>query len=96
VASFRIHLLQIGKERRVAKAVKGFYRSLQKQNIEVLYDDREDKTPGEKFAEADLIGIPWRAVISEKTLKKNSVELKERNKKSLRLVKINQAAKYAK
>jgi len=96
VAPFRVHLIQIGKEKRVAKAAKDLYRSLQKQNIEVLYDDREDKTPGEKFAEADLIGIPWRAVISEKTIKKNSVELKERSKKSLRLVKINQAAKYVK
>ena len=54
--------------------------------MEVLYDDREDKTPGEKFAEADLIGIPIRLVVSEKTLEKNSVEIKERSEQKTNLV----------
>ncbi len=40
------------------------------EGIEVLYDDREDKSAGEKFAEADLIGIPYRVLVSEKTLQK--------------------------
>ncbi len=55
----------------------------------VLYDDRTDKTPGEKFAEADLIGIPIRLVVSEKTLKNNSVELKNRDKKKVCLIKFS-------
>jgi prolyl-tRNA synthetase len=53
-----------------------------------LYDDREDKTPGEKFADADLIGIPWRIVVSEKTLKQNAVELKKRDEQKIKLIKI--------
>ena len=56
--------------------------------IEVLYDDRKEKSAGEKFADADLIGIPIRIVISERTLKRDSVEIKERNKKETKLVKI--------
>ena len=55
----------------------------------VLYDDR-DVSAGEKFADADLLGIPIRLVVSEKTLAKNAVEIKKRNKTSVSLVKINQ------
>jgi len=69
---------------------------LQKNKINVLYDDRQDKSAGEKFAEADLIGIPYRVVISEKTLAKNSVEVKERNKSATKLVKIKQLPKFVK
>ena len=64
-----------------------------KNGIQVLYDDREDKSAGEKFADADLIGIPFRVVVSEKTLAKNSVELKERAKSAVKLVKIKQLIK---
>ena len=53
-----------------------------------MYDDREDKTAGEKFADADLLGIPVRLVISSKTLKEKSVEVKRRSQKPVELVKI--------
>ena len=88
VAPFLVHLISIEKNNKVENAVKKIYTDLQKRNINVLYDDRADKTAGEKFAEADLIGIPYRVVVSEKTLAKNSVEVKERSKKSVKLVKI--------
>ena len=61
---------------------------LLKEGIDILYDDRDSKTAGEKFAESDLLGIPYRVVISEKTLEKNCVEMKERAKSKARLVKI--------
>jgi len=82
VAPFDVHLLDLGKKKESEK----LYRDLQKQGIEVLYDDREDKTAGEKFAEADLIGIPIRLVVSEKTLKQNAVEIKRRNEQKTKLV----------
>jgi prolyl-tRNA synthetase len=66
----------------------------QKEKIEVLYDDRENKTAGEKFADCDLIGIPYRIVVSERTLRENSLELKQRDRKKIKLVKINQIKKY--
>jgi prolyl-tRNA synthetase len=61
---------------------------LQKQGIAVLYDEREGKTAGEKFADADLIGIPYRLVISEKTLQKDCIEIKRRDDKKIKLIKI--------
>ena len=62
------------------------YEKLLHNNVEVLYDDRSEKTAGEKFADADLIGCPIRLVVSGKTLQKNSVEVKKRNEKEVELV----------
>ena len=65
-----------------------FYQDLRGRGIEALYDEREGKTAGEKFADADLIGIPYRMVVSEKTLQRSSVEIKKRDKQNINLVKI--------
>ena len=66
---------------------------MQKNNIEVLYDDRKDKSVGERLAESDLLGMPYRVIVSEKTLAKKSVEMKERNSKKVELVKISHLVK---
>jgi len=89
IAPFNIHLIQIENNKKVKQAAQKVYMDLQKKGVEVLYDDRVDKTAGEKFAEADLIGIPIRLVVSEKTLKNNSVELKNRDKKKVCLIKFS-------
>lgn len=96
VSPFSAHLIQIENKPAVKKASQEIYGDLKKRNIAVLYDDRTDKSVGEKFAEADLIGISLRIVASEKTLEKNSVEIKERNKKKANLVKINKLAEFLK
>lgn len=96
VAPFIAHLIQLGDNKKVETTAGKIYQDLQKQGVQVLYDDRQDKSAGEKFAEADLIGIPYRIVVSEKTLAKNSVELKERNRATAKLVKINQVSKIFK
>lgn len=83
IAPFRIYL--IGLEG-VREETDKIYENLIKHHIEVLYDDRDDKTPGEKFADADLIGSPMRLVVSRKTLKDNSVEIKRRNQSSVDIV----------
>jgi len=59
------------------------YDELTKSGIEVLYDDRSESA-GVKFAEADLLGCPWRAVVSEKT--KDKIEVKKRNEDQSNLV----------
>lgn len=74
IAPFKAHLIEIGN---VKEEAQDLYKKLMENNIEVLYDDRDER-PGEKFADADLIGIPYRVVISEKTLKANGIELKRR------------------
>jgi len=88
VSPFLVHLIQIENNKKVKKAAENLYQDLQRREIEVLYDDR-DKSAGEKFADADLIGIPTRLVISERTLKQNCVEIKKRSEKKTKLVKLS-------
>jgi len=99
VAPFDCHLLALSGskkkfERKIGKVSEKLYQDLQKADIEVLYDDRKDKTAGEKFAEADLIGIPIRIVVSEKTLKRSCVEIKRRKEEKTKLIKLNQIINY--
>ncbi len=92
VSPFRVHLLSLkGGE----KQTDEIYQTLLNHKVEVLYDDR-DVSPGVKFADADLIGIPYRVVVSEKTLKEESVEVKKRNESEPKLVKINKLAELLK
>jgi prolyl-tRNA synthetase len=96
VAPFQIHLISLPstKSKCVDKIAEKLYRNLQKRKLEVLYDDRKDKSAGEKFADCDLIGIPLRLVVSEKTLKQNCLEVKKRNEKQTKLVKISNVKSY--
>jgi prolyl-tRNA synthetase len=59
--------------------------------IQVLYDDRE-VSAGNKFADSDLMGIPYRVVVSEKTLAAGEVELKIRQTGAVSMLKMDQAA----
>ena len=63
------------------------YLEFLENNVEVLFDDRENATAGEKFNDADLIGIPTRVIISKKTLAVKSVEVKKRNEAKAEMVK---------
>jgi prolyl-tRNA synthetase len=75
VAPFRAHLIAIsGGNKDVAAEAERLYAQLSENGIEVLYDDR-DARAGEKFADADLIGIPARLVVSEKTMSQGGIEL---------------------
>lgn len=97
VAPFQVHLIEVKSQSaswrtKVKSTAEKLYKDLEKQNLKVLYDDR-DKSAGEKFADADLIGIPWRVVVSERTLRKNSAEVKKRDKKELKIVKLKNLLK---
>jgi prolyl-tRNA synthetase len=96
IAPFAVHLISIGQDKKVSATAEKIYQDLQDIGIEVLYDDRRDKSVGERFAEADLMGIPQRVVISEKTLAQNSVELKERAKPAVKMIKIKDLIKILK
>jgi prolyl-tRNA synthetase len=87
IAPFNVHLIVLNGDKKIKNQSDKIYEILKKNNIEVLYDDR-DLAPGVKFVDADIIGIPLRIVVSEKTLKKQSVEFKRRNKKEVEIVKI--------
>lgn len=77
IAPFKYHLVALeGKSEEADK----LYQDLQASGVEVLYDDRADKTAGEKFADADLIGCPIRLTLGAKT-PEGKVEVKRRTEK---------------
>mgnify|MGYP000033725563 CR=1 FL=1 len=85
VAPYHIHLIGLNlEETTVNEKVHQVYQLLQENNISVLFDDREKISAGEKFADADLIGLPLRVVISKKTADK--MEVKKRNDTKSKLV----------
>lgn len=86
VAPFRVQLISIGQD----EAAEQVYQYLQQQGIEVLYDDR-DCGAGEKFADADLIGLPYRVVKSAKT--GDQLEFKARGSDEVKLVDLTELIK---
>lgn len=85
IAPFTVHLLSLGEKETVAAAAEGVYQQLRKSGLEVLWDNRP-AAAGEKFADSDLIGLPWRLVVSEKLVADGRWELKERSTGDTRLV----------
>lgn len=85
VAPFQVYLASIGTDPAVIKAADDLYETFQDKKIDVLYDDR-DVRPGEKFSDADLIGIPVRVVVSSKTLEQNKYEYKLRQQNDAELL----------
>jgi prolyl-tRNA synthetase len=77
IAPFQVYLAPVGRDDSVREHAEELYKGLTVAGIAVLYDDR-DARPGEKFADADLVGIPYRVVVSEKTLAENKYEVKAR------------------
>ena len=75
VAPARVHLVQIGKES--VAAADELYDTLQQAGISVLYDDRAAR-PGEKFADAELLGMPTRVTVSDRLLASGSYEVQDR------------------
>jgi prolyl-tRNA synthetase len=78
IAPFAVHLLSLGESEAVAKEADRVYELLSKAGVEVLFDDRTGVSAGEKFADADLLGMPYRAVVSERSMKESGVEVKKR------------------
>lgn len=85
IAPFQVYLVQIGTEPEVVKAAQSLYDTLRGQGITVLYDD-SDKRPGEKFVDADLLGMPHRVVVSAKTIEADKVEYKNRTSQDSELL----------
>lgn len=77
VAPFKVYLARLGDMPSVISSADELYRVLTTQGISVLYDDR-DTRPGEKFADADLMGMPYRVVVSAKTVEAGKHEFKSR------------------
>lgn len=89
VAPFKIHLLALNENEEAEK----IYTSLTAAGLEVLYDDR-DLSAGEKFADADLIGCPYRVVISKKSLAAGGAEVKKRAEDGAKTVSLTELVNY--
>ncbi len=88
IAPFQIHLVSLAKTDEEKKQVETIYQKLLTKGVEVLFDDREDFSAGQKFADSDLIGIPTRYVVSMKTLAEDSIEVKDRKTGEVKMMKI--------
>lgn len=89
VAPFKVYLVGLDLEDdQVKNKAEEVYAVLQDKGIEVLFDDRVDVTAGTKFTDADLIGLPYRLVVSRKTGDK--VEVKKRIEENIELINLDQ------
>jgi len=91
VAPFDVHLVSLAKQAtdEVGQQAETLYRKLRQAGLEVLFDDRKE-SPGVKFADADLVGIPWRVTVSSRSLKSGGVEVKQRRAAEREIVALNQ------
>ena len=92
VAPFHAHLICLNKENKEIKSIaEKAYNTLEEAGIEILYDDRDSVSPGEKLVDADLIGIPVRLIVSEKTGDK--IEWSPRKNQEKKLISLDKVIK---
>jgi prolyl-tRNA synthetase len=88
IAPYQAHVIALdGKDSEALAVIK----ELDKYNVDALYDDRADKSAGEKFADADLLGMPWRVVVSRKTAEKEVAEVRKRGSRETELIPLREA-----
>lgn len=93
VAPYTVYLISIGDDEKVLSSCSQLYKDLNDKGIEVLYDDR-DVSAGEKFGDADLLGIPYRLVISSKTIKEGKAEIKKRGQDKIDYMSMGEVVNY--
>jgi len=91
IAPYTVYLAGLGDSDAARQAADAAYDYLTENHIKVLYDDRDER-PGEKFADADLLGIPYRVVVSDKSLAAGGLELKKRASTQVEIVQQDQLA----
>jgi prolyl-tRNA synthetase len=90
IAPYHVYLCPLPREgSKVPEVAEKLYSDLEAAGIEVLFDDRAE-SPGVKFNDADLIGLPFRITVSPRTLEKDAVELKQRAEKDLQIVSLKE------
>jgi prolyl-tRNA synthetase len=79
IAPFDIHLIAVGaRSAQVTETAEALYGELSRKGLDVLYDDRKETSPGFKFKDADLLGMPYQVIVGEKNLANGNIEIKER------------------
>ena len=89
ISPFQVHLIGLDlKDDVISSKAYKLYKALKENDIDVLFDDRVDATAGNKFSDADLIGIPVRLVVSKRTGEK--IEFKKRDEKEAKNMSIEE------
>jgi prolyl-tRNA synthetase len=79
IAPFDVHLIAVGtRSAEVTETSDALYSELGRSGLDVLYDDRKETSPGFKFKDADLLGMPYQVIVGEKNLAGGNIEIKER------------------
>ncbi len=95
IAPWEVHLCCIRPDDEEAKKVADtLYEELQKNKVEVIYDDREGVRAGQMFADADLLGVPIRVVVSPRNLQENKLEISTRDKSIKEMVDVKEGMEY--
>ena len=95
IAPWEVHLCCIRPDDEETKRVADdLYEKLKKNNVEVIYDDRDEVRAGQMFADADLLGVPIRVVVSPRNLKENKLEISTRDKAVNEAVDVSEGLDY--
>jgi prolyl-tRNA synthetase len=92
VAPFKVYIVQIGDSKEITQKAADLHDKLEVNGIGVLLDDRDER-PGVKFADADLYGIPYRVVVSDKTVATGEYEVKKRTSNKTDMMQSNSLIK---
>ncbi len=94
IAPFMVHLISVNMDNNgVVSAAEKFFEEFSKSGIEVLYDDRQGVSPGFKFKDADLLGMPMQVIVGERNLKQGNIELKFRKTSERKIVSASEVVK---
>lgn len=91
ISPFAVHLVALGEDMAEAESL---YRELNEKGVEVLFDDRIGATAGEKFADADLLGMPLRIVVSKRSLENGGAEIKGRTESESKIMPLSEVISY--
>lgn len=96
IAPFQVYLAAVGRNEEAYLKSEELYQKLTEAGIEVLYDDRKDKKigPGQKFGDADLIGLPYRVVVSERNMEVGTAEITCRKTSEVEMVPFDKVKSY--
>jgi len=95
LSPYHVHLIQVNSNNeKVVQTAEHLYEKLQQSLVDVLFDDRNDVSPGFKFKDADLLGIPLQVIVGEKNLAHGNIELKERSTGKRDIVEIGKVVSY--
>jgi prolyl-tRNA synthetase len=95
LAPYHVHLIQVNSNNeKVVSIAESLYKKLQESLVDVLFDDRDDVSPGFKFKDADLIGIPLQIIVGEKNVNSGNIEMKSRSTGKRDIIEISKVCQY--